>query len=74
MLAAEQVEELTCLISVLGRAELLKQFADFPGRFPVDFTPSFLKTTPLEQLRHIFLALCLQCQKFPRLEKETAAA
>jgi hypothetical protein len=74
MLASEQVEELICLISSLDRPALIRQFANFPARFPVDFTPAFLKSQPLEQLRHIFLALCLQCQKFPRLERETAAA
>jgi hypothetical protein len=74
MLAAEQVEQLICLVSTLDRPALLKQFANFPSRFPVDFTPEFLNGLSLEQIQHIFLALCLQCQRFPRLEGQTAAA
>jgi hypothetical protein len=74
MLQAEQVEELICLVSVLDRTTLIRQFSEFPARFPVDFTPAFLEKLPLDRVRHLFLALCLQCQHLPALEADAVAA
>jgi hypothetical protein len=74
MLQAQQVEELICLVSVLDRSTLIRQFGEFPARFPVDFTPSFLESLPVDRVRHLFLALCLQCQHLPRLDAGAAAA
>ncbi len=72
MLQAEQVEELICVVSAMDREGLIAQFSQWQGRFPVDFTEEFLRTTPVERLRHIFVALCLQCQRPPTTD--TAAA
>ena len=74
MLDAHQVEELICLVSAMDRPELIRQFHDYPGRFPVDFTDDFLQRTPLERLRHIFVALCLQCHHVPEFEAAPPAA
>ena len=68
MLEAQQVEELICLVSAMDRAALADQFRAYRGTFPVDFTDYFIETTPLERLRHIFVALCLQCQHVPQME------
>ena len=65
MLQSNQIEELICLVSVLDREALVRQFLSYQATFPVDFTPDFLNSTPLERLRHIFLAMCLQCQRVP---------
>ena len=65
MLQSNQVEELICLVSALDRQSLIQQFAEYKANFPVDFTTEFLTTESLERLRHIFLALCLQCQRLP---------
>ena len=65
MLQSEQIDELVCLVAVMDREHLVAQFQNYQGRFPVDFTPEFLANTPVERLRHIFLALCLQNQRFP---------
>jgi hypothetical protein len=65
MLQAHQVEELVCLVSSLDRDGLVRQFHNYRASFPLDFTPDFLNQQPLERLRHIFLALCLQCQRMP---------
>jgi hypothetical protein len=65
MLQTQQIEELICLVSALDREALMRQFVSYQATFPVDFTPEFLATTPLERLRHIFLAMCLQSQRFP---------
>jgi len=74
MLQAEQIEELVTLVSTMDRQTLEQQFRAYPARFPIDFTPEFFANTPLERLRHIFLALCLQTQQMPTLESIPAAA
>jgi hypothetical protein len=65
MLESHQVEELICIVSSLDKAALTRQFLTFRGNFPIDFTPEFLEGLPLERLRHIFVALCLQAQRVP---------
>ena len=74
MLDAHQVEELICLVSAMDRPALVRQFRDFPAPFSVDFTDAFLQNTPLERLRHIFVALCLQCQQVPEFDLAPPAA
>jgi len=64
-LHADQLEELICLVSALDRPELSAMFRNYEAKFPVDFTADFLATQPLNRLRHIFLAMCLQCQRMP---------
>lgn len=71
MLACDQIEELICVVSTWDRDTLVSQFTAFRGSFPVDFTPQFMSDLPLEKLRHVFLALCLQNQRMPA--RETAA-
>ena len=73
MLAPHQVEELICLVSAMDRPALAGQFRAYRASFPIDFTDEFLDNTPIERLRHIFLALCLQCQQVPELEQSEAA-
>lgn len=73
MLHSEQVEELICLISVLDRETLVQQFGNYRATFPVDFTYEFLKSQPLERLRHLFLAMCLQSQRMPEVTAPMAA-
>jgi hypothetical protein len=65
MLQMQQVEELMTLVSSLDKATLLRQFHEYPSSFPVDFTPDFLDRQPLERLRHLFVAVCLQSQRMP---------
>ena len=74
MLDAHQVEELIRLASAMDRQELVHQFRTFRGPFCVDFTESFLQETSLDRLRHIFVALCLQCQRVPGLDLAPPAA
>ena len=73
MLQSHQVEELICLVSALDRPALVRQVQQFRASFPVDFTPEFLNAVPLDQLRHIFVAMCLQCQHVPDLAASAAA-
>jgi hypothetical protein len=75
MLADDQVEELIKVVSGLDKEGLLRQFKDFLATFPVDFTADFLDHQPLERLRHLFVAVCLQSRKLPELPiDETVAA
>ena len=72
MLNAEQVEELLALVSTLDRAALHRSIREYHGSFPLDFTSDFLETVDLDKLRHIFLAVCLQCQRMPEIMSEMA--
>lgn len=62
---ASQVEQLITLVATLNRESLVNQFKTYRANFPVDFTDEFLTTQPLDRLRHIFLAVCLQSKRMP---------
>ena len=74
MLESHQVEELICVVASLDKRTLTEQFLTFRGTFPVDFTPEFLQALPLERMRHIFVALCLQAQAMPMMGNAVPAA
>jgi len=65
MLMPGQIEELISLVGSLDRAGLIRQFDVYQANFPLDFTPDFLTATPLERLKHIFVAVVLQSQRMP---------
>jgi len=65
MLMPCQIEELIELVSSLDRPALLRQFDQYQATFPLDFTHDFLNDLPLERLKHIFVAVCLQSQRMP---------
>ena len=71
MLASDQVEEFISLVAAMDRQALVRQFGDYRGSFPLDFTPEFLAGLSLDRLRHIFLAVCLQNQRLPQFEAES---
>jgi hypothetical protein len=73
MLATDQVEEMICLVAAMDRAALVDQFRSYRATFPLDFTEQFLESAPLDRLRHIFVALCLQQQHLPSQTLPTAA-
>jgi hypothetical protein len=73
MLQTEQVEELICLISAMDRNALAALIQNYRATFPVDFTPEFLSQQPVERLRHLFLAVCLQSQRMPTMERDLHA-
>ena len=73
MLQAYQVEELISLVSSLDRDGLVQQFGNYRATFPLDFTNDFLHNHPIEHLKHIFIALCLQCQRMPEVPMPQAA-
>lgn len=67
MLVNDQIEELICVLAAWDRDTLVSQFSLFRSNFPVDFTPEFLQALPVDKLRHIFLAMCLQNKRMPDL-------
>jgi hypothetical protein len=74
MLQSTQIEELICLVSSLDRGTLTRQFLNFRGNFPVDFTPEFLEQLSVDRMRHIFVALCLHHQHVPNVSDMIALA
>jgi hypothetical protein len=66
-LHAQQVEELVNLVTAMSRQTLIDQFRTYRASFPVDFTREYLEAQDIEQLKHLFLALCLQTQRMPEL-------
>lgn len=73
MLCSDQVDDLICQVATLDRPSLIGQVHDFRASFPIDFSDDFLGTVPLDRLRHIFVALCLQQQHMPELMMATGA-
>jgi hypothetical protein len=73
MLQSHQIDNLLTLVSVLDRDSLLTHFHTYRANFPLDFTDSFLTTQPLDRLRHIFVAVCLQTQRLPDGQTPAAA-
>ena len=65
MLQSHQIEELMTLVSSLDRAALVNHFRTYRASFPVDFTADYLDRMPVEKLRHIFVAMCMQSQRMP---------
>ncbi|MEO6436820.1 MAG: hypothetical protein ABIP55_13810 [Tepidisphaeraceae bacterium] len=65
MLQSEQIEELMVLVSGLDRATLVSHLRAYPAVFPVDFTNDYLSSLPIDKIRHIFVAMCLQSQRLP---------
>lgn len=65
MIYSQQVEELITMAASLDKPALMRQFREYPASFPVDFTPDFLDRQPLERLRHLFVAMCLQSRQLP---------
>lgn len=73
MLQSEQVEELIDLVTSMDRQNLIQQFLTYRASFPLDFTREFLEAQPIDRLRHLFLALCLQQQRLPPILAPEAA-
>jgi hypothetical protein len=73
MLQAEQIEELITVVAALDHDALVQHLRDYRASFPVDFTREFLEQQSLDRLRHLFVAMCLQQQRLPRLDSTRLA-
>lgn len=65
MLQSNQIDELITLVSGLDREAIVNHLRTYRASFPVDFTADYLTRLPLDKLRHIFVAMCLQSQRMP---------
>jgi hypothetical protein len=65
MLASDQIDEAICLLATWDRQTLISEFLAFHSNFPVDLTPEYLAKMSDENIRHVFLAMCLQNQRVP---------
>ncbi len=65
MLASHQLERLMCLVASMQRDALVEQFRHYRANFPLDFSDEFLRSTSLDRLRHIFVAVCIQSKRLP---------
>jgi hypothetical protein len=66
-LRAHEIEDLITTVSILDRTSLIEKLDQFPATFPIDFTAEFLESQPIERLRHLLVALCLQQRRLPVL-------
>lgn len=74
MLEMHQIEELIRIVSAMDRSAIVDGFLNHRGRFPVDFTPEFLGNLPMDRLRHVFVAYCLQTDTIPTDQAAASAA
>lgn len=72
MLNTHQIDELVAFVSSLDRDELIEQFNRYRASFPLDFTKEFLQRQPLDRLRHLFVALCIEQQRLPDMAVSAA--
>jgi hypothetical protein len=73
MMEQSQVEELVGLAGTLDQEALVRQLTACRVSFPVDFTPEFLRSLPVDRLRHIFVAVHLHARQMPALAAHAVA-
>ncbi len=61
-------------MSAWDRETLVAEMRSYPSRFPVDLTAEFLADLPVDRLRHLFFALCVQNQRLPAAAFEFTTA
>lgn len=59
----DDIEQLIDFIERMNRDELVHLLRVIEAPFPVDFTDVFLEELPLDRLKHLVLAVCLQVKK-----------
>ena len=65
MLDQAQLQQAVATIATLDRGEIARQLRRDEIRFPVDFTPEWIASRSLDELRHVYAAICLQCDLMP---------
>lgn len=69
---AEQLESWLAAIASMSSEELIDQLHNYPAPFPVDFTDAYLRSQPIDKLRHLFAGLVMHCRIPPRLAAHAA--
>jgi hypothetical protein len=65
MLTPQKSQQVLRIIERLDRRQIIQQMRACPARFPIDLTDDWLRTQPLEELRHVYAAICIQCDVMP---------
>ena len=65
MLNQSQLHDALAIIDRLDRWQIAGQMRRQEVRFPVDFTPEWIASRSMAELRHVFAAICLQCDLMP---------
>jgi hypothetical protein len=65
LLSTDQIDRLLCLLASWDRETLSWQIGRYASRFPLDLTPEFLRDQPVEHIRHVFFAVCVQNRRLP---------
>lgn len=71
-LNTQELESWLTAIASMSREELIEQFQTYPAPFPVDFTEAFLRSQPIDKLRHVFAGLVMHCRVEPRVTANAA--
>ncbi len=74
LLSADQIDRLLCLLASWDRDTLHAQISRYQSQFPVDLTPDYLHGQPVDKVRHLFFAVCLQNRRLPEAACEESLA
>ena len=66
MFTPHQTQQVLEIIRRLDRPAIVEQLRTCPTRFPLVFTTEWLSAQPIDELRHVFAAVCLQCEIIPQ--------
>ncbi len=65
MLTPQTTEQVLRVVERMDRKQIIEQMRKCPARFPIDLTDQWLQTQPIEELRHVLAAICIQCEVMP---------
>jgi hypothetical protein len=65
MLTPQKSDHVLRIIERLDRRQIIQQMRGCTARFPIDLTDEWLQTQPVEELRHVYAAICIQCDVMP---------
>ena len=65
MLDANQLRQAIGVIESLDHRDIARQLRHGRFPFPVDLTPEWIAARPIAELRHVFAAVCQQCDLMP---------
>lgn len=74
MLSRSEARKVHGIVAEMDRAALVAQLRCCPTRFPIDFTDAWLEARPIEELRHVLAAICIQCEIIPSAAATDRAA
>ena len=61
----QSLESQLAAVAAMDQRQVIAAIRSLNCSFPVDFTEDYLRSLDLEKLRHLYLALTLQCRRQP---------